>query len=323
MRARTVSTLVLAAAVCLAAVGGPSRAQDEEPKRYDISLLDSGTHWEVGDRITVTHDQSMRMVMLLSRGEVSEPARQEIEERKRAVVVAECRELGEGGAMRTGLAHVATWEVSGRRGDDASLSGSTFDYEDGELHAKHTPSEPSPAARAWIRGTLPRMLKGSLAHDEAVDPFRGASDALLPDGPLAVGETWDIDPVLMLAAMDMQELPFVIDEDEGSVTGRLDAAEETDAATVLRISIEFDLPLRSMGGAGNEVELQEGALKMRMQVSGPMEGGRAPYSVSGSGTFTGRMEREGMRVEFDATISIERSKRPGGEIPELPASDEE
>jgi hypothetical protein len=288
-------------ALCL--VGAPARAQEDE--KLDLRRLGTQFRPAVGDRVRTEDRQTQRMRMTLERdGDVVQ--RREQDEGVEETYVDETLELAEDG--KPGRV-VRTYErfVDAADGEAAppgirvllthGPGGDDFQVMDG-----------SPA--------LPPALEARLVKERdklnAVDGERHAAKrdmmaAMVPDGLVAIGERWTIDPLRVAPAMGLSAEDRSIEDSR--CEGQLTLGAPRGEARWVRLSVRLRLALRSMRNLQFEAVTP---FEMTVEAEAPADGTSPGMELTGTGSFEGVMRvarAPGARAIIGASMEMSRRTR--------------
>ncbi len=307
---RFTSTFGLVAGLALAALAAAGIAEDA-PKKFDLGTKN---RWEKDEVVTVTHVQRMEMTMNAIRPD-GKAAEQTREKREESVVVWRCLEATEKGSRLRAHAYVRSWSVKDEKSDDTSVTGAFVEVTPEKWTMLSPGIKPSPAARKWLDTTF-----GPKAKDE-----KAGFDSLGAPPSLAVGESWRMPPEAMQAFMSARGGNTAgLDTSKVECTVTLVAAEETPKGPRLRATIQLSGPLGgAVGGAkGATVSVAEGSrVSFDGEIVSVLGGSHRDERLSGPMEMKLNVAKDGNVVTSTATAHLEKTRVPGGEMPDPPKTE--
>lgn len=302
MRARFVLPVFV-----LAAIGLPAASAEDGPATHTLPKKET---WKVGDVATREESQVQTEKTVVNVGG------QVVQDQTRTtdtsfVAVLRCDEVNDAGDYTKALVWFKAWKQL--RGDttDESLTGAHVEVEGapGKRTARVvTPDlKPSIEAAQWLDKELG-------AGDKDDSKF---SDAFLPAGPVAVGESWTPD-IAKVAAMFGEGDKLTVVADKSTAKGTLVAVD----GGIATLAWEIDLQTGSLKGPMGEMAWKEGGVfKLRFGGRKALEAGDHTGEMAMDGNLSGVVNAQGAEVTLDVKLKNSGRFSKGGEIPALPKAE--
>src|SRR5262245_39908338 len=152
-----------------------AQAGDGEAKRYDLSAPEK---WRVGEIVTVSSHRVTKSVLArITEGSAPQERRSHLADD--CVYVRRCDAVDAAGLPARSLVHFTTWLHAVDDYEDKSLEGALIETSPEGWSVVSRGTRPSPYAQSWLDVEFGRP---------SFDPV--APLGIRPDGPVAVGDTW-------------------------------------------------------------------------------------------------------------------------------------
>jgi hypothetical protein len=311
MRVRCVSTFGLAAGFALAGLGATGLAGDE-PKKFDLGVPN---RWEKDEVVTVTDSMRTDMTMTIRRANGT-TGEQKQSKRKESVVVWRCLETDDEGKRLRAHAFVRSWTAKDDKGEDTSVAGAFVEVTPGKWTMLSPGVVPSAAGKKWLDKTFgPRSKEEQAGFDSMGAP-----------PSLAVGESWSMPPEALstlLGATIGDEAGLDLSKVECTV--KLLAAEETPKGPRLRAALKLGGPIGGSFGAakGQALTVGKGSrFSFDGEIAAVLGGSHRDESIGGPIEMKLLVSKDGNDVDSTMTARMEKTRVPGGEMPDPPKAEE-
>jgi hypothetical protein len=294
----------LAALVLVGLAAAAAHAGDGEAKRFDLSAPEK---WRVGEVVTVSSHRVTKTVLArIVEGEAPQERRRDLGDD--CVYVRRCDSVDAAGAPSNSLVHVTTWLHAVDDDEDKSLEGALLETSpDGWAIVSHG-TRPSPYAQKWLDVEFGRP---------PFDPV--APLGIRPDGPVAVGDTWQPKGCSMIETFAAgTRMPVRMKDAKSSVTLAGADGDVVHVKLASSASVEADPAARG----GDKLQLAEPCkFELSESVDGVpscFHGTLAAHTRCG---FEITTQAAGAKVSIRVSTEQDLVATAGGEMPDVPAAD--
>jgi hypothetical protein len=287
--------------VVLASAASAARA--EEPARHTLSIHDV---WKAGDVATAKGSQKTTQKISVKGEDGSpRPGSREGEDVVEFEVVSKVLEVDAKGRPTKSQLHFASWSRKAGEETDASLSGANAEVTGlGSARAVKVvdaPTPPSTGAAGWLEQQF-----GARAGER-----EERREALVPEKPVAVGESWDVDSAKLVAMFSNPNQKYLPEKSTGKVT--LVSVE----GGLAELRFEATLQSAALNTPMGPMDWSEGGtMVVDARFTRPIDPARHEARGSTNVRLSGKAAPPGTSVEVDIRSEQTGSMKPGGEMPE-------
>jgi hypothetical protein len=282
-----------------ALLAGPAVAEDG--KTYTIPAK---VTWKVGDVVTRRESEKKTQKLSIKTPDGTEvPPSGETVESTSYEAVMKVLAVDATGELTKAVVFFTSWSTEKGGAEDKSLAGKHVELDGSGANRKVTvldDGDLSAEAREWVTNEI--GSKSAVREDKM--------SVLYPAKPVAVGESWDVDPAKIAAALG-DDLTVVPAKSTAKVS--LVAVEDG----LAKLKMEINLQTANLPTPAGPMEWSEGgAMVISLTTSRAIEAGKHTSDGEGTITFQGKGNMQGADVSMDIKSENSMHVTEGGEIPE-------